>query len=187
MFDLLGVALSAIGLLMSTVTFLLTIKIKKLLMRESDKKQFLRERHIYIKKLEDYCERINSRDISYTEILIILRDVHRTMEQITIYKIWEDNLLETFEEFKQKTIYIINELDSYADSDKRFSPDTPIHVRQMREERWNWNSCHYCHTQSSSSRYYDLEKTVVTQSFRNEYVILLNKIIAIMKTDSSIK
>lgn len=187
MFDLLSIALSTIGVLMSIITFISTIQIKKLLKRESDKKQFLRERHIYVEKLEDYCERINEKYISYEEILKILRDIHRTLEQITIYKIWDDNLLDTLKDFIQKTVYIINELDSYADSDKRFSPDIPVKIRQMRESKNQWNTCLYCYTPSSSSRYYDLEKTVITQSFKNEYVILLNKIIAIMKTDSSIK
>lgn len=46
--------------------------------------------------------------------------------------------------------------------------------------------CYPIYTPTENSRYSHLEKTVISEKFKNEYCIMFSKIIAIIKTDSSI-
>lgn len=108
--DLLSIILSAVGVILSGITFMSTIQIRKMLKRESDKKQFYRERYIYIEKLKEYERRICKKDFNSEKLIELLMDIHITIEQISIFKIWDEKQLSTFKKFKEVTIHVIEDI-----------------------------------------------------------------------------
>lgn len=173
-----------LGFLITIMTFISTIQIRKQLKRVSDKQQFLRDRHIYINELDNYYDKINYEKLSFNDILRTLREIHRLMEQIIIYKIWNKDILLTFEDFINITINTAKEIESYAnDPIKRRPPDELDFIKELNYQS---KMCFPIYTPSENSRYSHLEKTVISEKFKIDYCIMFSKIIAIIKTDSSI-
>ena len=173
-----------LSFLITIMTFIFTIQIRKQLKRVSDKQQFLRDRHIYINKLENFYDKINSEKLSFNEILKTLREIHRLMEQIKIYNIWDKNIILVFDDFITVTINTAKEIESYSNDPKKRRPlgETDI----IQELNYQCQLCYPIYTPAENSRYSHLEKTVISEKFKIDYCIMLSKIIAIIKTDSSI-
>ncbi len=150
--------------ILTLLTFCFTLQINRKLKKESNKQQFLRDRHIYIEQLELYVETINIKDIEYNEILKILRSIDKIVEQLLLYKIWNQEILNIFKEFQEKTISIMKEMASYSFN------KTHRH-------------CYPCYSQHIEK---PKVRSFITEEFRNDYCIYLNKIVAIISTDSSI-
>ncbi len=173
-----------LSFLITILTFIFTIKIRKQLKRVSDKQQFLRDRHIYISEMEKFYNKINTEKISFSEILKTLRDIHRLMEQIKIYKIWDKNILLVFNNFINETINAAKEIESYANDPVKRRPLGKADL--IKELDYHCQMCSPIYTPSYNSRYSDLEKTIISEKFKIDYCIMFSKIIAIIKTDSNI-
>ena len=106
------------------------------------------------------------------------------MEQIKIYKIWDKNILLTFDDFIDVTINTAKEIESYANDPIKRRPPGELDI--IQELHYQCQLCRPIYTPEENSRYSHLEKTVISEKFKIDYCIMFSKIIAIIKTDSSI-
>ncbi len=106
------------------------------------------------------------------------------MEQIKIYNIWNKDILLTINDFINITINTAKEIESYSNDPIKRRPIGESDI--IQELHYQCQLCIPIYTPAENSRYSHLEKTVISEKFKIDYCIMLSKIIAIIKTDSSI-
>ena len=167
--------LTVIGFIITILTLLITISVRRKVGLAIDKNQFIDARNGYITKLRLFGNKINTEEIPYDEIMQNLREIYSLINEICGYSIWGKKELETLEQFKKSTEYKLREIESYKR--KKFNQwICPYCGMSVTLESKKW-VCPYCRKNGVRC----IENSVITPKFKNDYYPELCEIITLLE------